>query len=321
LLEWNRRTNCWLPLARPPPGRNGAGAPPRLHHGPRGQGGPEPGGARRPAASHDRPDAPLAPPLAPPPTDGEGAARQDSPNAATLLLRHHPRPPCGRRWYRSAVKIRVRGGTPRNHPLSYSGRRRAAPTNRWPLASDGPSAERRIVGPCRHWRPRGRSVGAYRAGVAVGGSQSAPYNLGAGRQCSPARLCSVSWAGTVSRIASGARLRRLRGHRAGRSQSAVRCTLGGCSRSAIAQCPRARRPVELGRACGQVARPRAACSDARLTPRPVPDDPAIGAVTWPVAMAPRIGRNAGRWLQSQSESGGPDHGPEGDHGRRAEPNQ
>ncbi len=50
-----------------------------------------------------------------------------------------------------------------------------------------------------------------------------------------------------------------------------------------------------------------------------PDDPASGAVTWPVAVAPRIGRNAGRWLQSQSESGGPDHGPKGVHGRRAEP--
>jgi hypothetical protein len=52
-----------------------------------------------------------------------------------------------------------------------------------------------------------------------------------------------------------------------------------------------------------------------------PDDPASGAVTWPVAVAPRIGRNAGRWLQSQSESGGRDHGLEGDHGRRAEPDQ
>jgi len=50
-----------------------------------------------------------------------------------------------------------------------------------------------------------------------------------------------------------------------------------------------------------------------------PDDPASGTVIWPVALAPRIGRNAGRWAQSLSESGGPDHGPEGDHGRRAEP--
>ena len=142
--------------------------------------------------------------------------------------------------------------------------------------------------------------------VAVDGSPSAPYNLGAGRQCSPARLCAVSWAGTAGRIASGARLRRPRGHRAGRGQSAVRCTLGGCSRSAFAQCSRARRPVELGRACGKVACPRAACLKRSFHAAASGlDDPASGTVTWPAAVAPRIGRNAGRWPQSLSESGGP----------------
>jgi hypothetical protein len=228
----------WAPLA----GRAGAGR------------------ARRPAASPARPDAALdsLPRSRRRHLGWGGGSSQDTLSAATPLLRHHPRPPCGRGWCRSAGKSGVRGGTPRDHPLSYSGRRRAVPTSRWPWASDGPSAEQRIVGPHRHWRPRGRSVGAGRAVVAVGGSPSAPYTLGAGRQCNPARLCAVSWAGSVSRIASGARLRRLRGHRAGRSQSAVRCTLGGCPRSAIAQCSRARRPVELGRACGQVACPRAA---------------------------------------------------------------
>ena len=50
-----------------------------------------------------------------------------------------------------------------------------------------------------------------------------------------------------------------------------------------------------------------------------PDDQASGTVTRPVAAAPRIGRNAGRWLQSQSESGWRAHGPDVDHGRRAEP--
>jgi len=156
--------------------------------------------------------------------------------------------------------------------------------------------------------------------VAVGGSPSAPYNLGAGRQCSPARLCAVSWAGTAGRIASGARLRRPRGHRAGRGQSAVRCSLGGCSRSAFAQCSRASRPDELGRACGQVACPRAACLERSLHGAASGlDDPASGRVTWPAAVAPRIGRNAGRWLQSQSESGWRAHGPDVDHGRRAEP--
>ena len=71
---------------------------------------------------------------------------------------------------------------------------------------------------------------------------------------------------------------------------------------------------------------RTGCAPACGTPRTLakrrgqwPDDPASGAVTRPAAVAPRIGRNAGRWLQSQSESGWPDHGPNGDHGRRAEP--
>ncbi len=46
---------------------------------------------------------------------------------------------------------------------------------------------------------------------------------------------------------------------------------------------------------------------------------ANGLLTLPVAASPRIGRNTGRWLQAQSESGSQAHGPDGDHGRRAEP--
>ncbi len=140
--------------------RNGAGAPPRIHHGPRGPGRQEPGGpAGSPLATSD-PTLPPAPPSAPPPSDWEGSAHQDTPDAATFLLCHHPRPPCGRGWCRSAGRSGVRGGTPRNHPLSYSGRRRAVPTSLWPWASDGQPLERLIVGSCRYWRPRGRSVGA-----------------------------------------------------------------------------------------------------------------------------------------------------------------
>ena len=82
-----------------------------------------------------------------------GGGSHDTLHAATLLLRHHTRPPWGRGWSRSAGKSWVRGGTPRDHPLSYSGRRRAVLTSRWPWASDGPSAEQRIVGSHRHWRP------------------------------------------------------------------------------------------------------------------------------------------------------------------------
>ena len=175
------------------------------------------------------------------------------------------------------------------------------------------AADRRLASPLA---ARGRSVGAGRAVVAVGGSPSAPYTLGAGRQCSPARLCAVSWAGSVSRIASGARLRRTRGHRAGRSQSAIGCTPGGGPRTALAQCSRARWPDEPG------PHLRTGCVPACSMPHwrcQWPDDPASGSVTRPVALAPRIGRNMGRWLQSQSESGWPDHGPNGVHGRRAEP--
>jgi hypothetical protein len=60
LLEWARRMDCGLLLARPPPGlhRGGrGGAQPHLHHGPRGPGGPEPERARRRTTSPVRPSA------------------------------------------------------------------------------------------------------------------------------------------------------------------------------------------------------------------------------------------------------------------------
>ncbi len=208
LLERDRRTNCGLPLARPPPGRNGAGAPTRLRQEPRGLGGQEAGGPGRTTAGRDCPDA--APTWHLPWRRRQRTGRGRTPgftNATTLPL---PSP--------STAPVRS-GMVPQcgQEPGTWGD---TVPTSRWPWASDGPSAERRIVGPCRHWRPRGRSVGAGRAGVAVGGSPSVPYTLKAGRQCSPARLCVVSWAGTVGLIASGARaarLRRLRGHQAWRS--------------------------------------------------------------------------------------------------------
>ena len=272
LLEWDRWANCRGLPARPSPVGNGGGDPSRTPRGHCWPGGPELGG---PAGRRLLPLVPTLPPTPPLPRSRRrrlrrgGGGSPDTLPAATLLLRRRTRPPWGRGWSRSAGTSWVRGGTPRNHPLSYSGRRRAVLTSRWPWASDGPSAEQRIVGSHRHWRPRGRSVGAGRAVVAVGGSPSAPYTLGAGRQCSPARLCAVSWAGSVSRIASGARLRRPRGHWAGRSQSAIGCTPGGGPRTAIAQCSRARWPIEPGRTCGQVARPRAACLAAHQAARPV----------------------------------------------------
>ncbi len=100
--------------------------------------------------------------------------------------------------------------------------------------------------------------------------------FGAGRQCNPDRLSTDSWAGAVSRIAS-ARLRLLRGHPAGRSQSAASSTPGGCVLSATDRCSRARGQVKLGRTCGRawvhVRRGR----DAQLTLR------ASGLITQPVA--------------------------------------
>ena len=62
----------------------------------------------------------LAPPSALPSTVRTGAARQDSPTPPRFLIRHHPRPPCGRGWCRSAGKSRVRGGTPRDLSLSLT---------------------------------------------------------------------------------------------------------------------------------------------------------------------------------------------------------
>ena len=168
-------------LARPLPGCNGAGAPPRLRQEPRGPGGQEEGGAGRTGASRDRHDAAPAWHLSRRRRQRTGWGRTPGfANAATL-----PPPSPSTAPVRSGLVQQCwqEQGTWGDTPtLSHSGRRRAVPTSRWPWASDGPCAEQRIVGPHRHWRPRGRSVGAGRAVVAIGGSPSAPYTLGAGRQ-------------------------------------------------------------------------------------------------------------------------------------------
>jgi hypothetical protein len=75
------------------------------------------------------------------------AATLPHPSPSTAPVRQGLVPQCGQEpgtW----------GDTPRPVALSHSGRRRAVLTSRWPWASDGPFAERRIVGPCRHWRSR-----------------------------------------------------------------------------------------------------------------------------------------------------------------------
>ena len=117
------------------------------------------GAGRGPQARRLLQLVPTLHPTSPPPRSRRrhlrrgGSGPLDTLPAATLLLRRHTRPPWGRCWSRSAGKSWVRGGTPRDHPLSHSGRRRAVLTSRWPWASDGPSAEQRIVGSHRHWRP------------------------------------------------------------------------------------------------------------------------------------------------------------------------
>jgi hypothetical protein len=107
----------------------------------------------------------LAPSSAPPSTVWTGGARQESPTPPRFLIRHHPRPPCGRGWCRSAGKSRVRGGTPRDLWLSLT----LAGVGQCSLAdglgrqtgrsrSAGSSARVATGG------PGGRSVGAGRAG-------------------------------------------------------------------------------------------------------------------------------------------------------------
>ena len=147
--------------------------------------------------------------------------------------------------------------------------------------------------------------------------------FGARRRCARPILCAVCWAGTVvldrqrraAASAAGtpgrARPVSFRMHPRGWPEDGISTVLPGpvAGRAGAA-------PADRLRACVQHA--------SLLTKRrgQRPDDPASGSVTVvtrPVALAPRIGRNMGRWLQSQSESGWPDHGPNGVHGRRAEP--
>ena len=107
----------------------------------------------------------LAPPSALPSTVRTGAARQDSPTPPRFLIRHHPRPPCGRGWCRSAGKSRVRGGTPRDLSRSLT----LAGVGQCSLA-DG------------HGRQAGRSRSAgSSARVATGGPGG--RSVGAGRAC------------------------------------------------------------------------------------------------------------------------------------------
>ncbi len=101
-----------------------------------------------------------------------------------------------------------------------------------------------IAGPYRHSSPRGRAVGRVRAGTVAVGSPSAPFcepSVGGSGAVAPGPACVLS-AGPSPwwRTASGARLRRSRGHRAGRGQSAgpsspagVRLVSGGKSLSGL----------------------------------------------------------------------------------------
>jgi hypothetical protein len=160
--------------------------------------------ATRPPSAPPRPPAP---PSALPLAAGVGAAGPITTSLAFASLRHHPCPPCGRGWCSSAGKICCMwGGYPiTTHSPSLAG------VGQCPLAnghgpSDGQPLVCQLSCPRRHWRPQGHSVGAGRACAAVGRSPSAPCTLRGRAAVHPARLCAVSWAGTVCRTASGARL-------------------------------------------------------------------------------------------------------------------
>ena len=126
------------------------------------------GRAGRRTAGPARPASAATATLPPPPGTSLGAAVNGpdgsrTPGFANAATLPHPSP--------STAPVRLGlvpqcgqepgtwGDTPRPVALSHSGRRRAVLTSRWPWASDGPSAERRIVGPCRHWRSRGTLSG------------------------------------------------------------------------------------------------------------------------------------------------------------------
>ncbi len=255
-------------------GCNGAGAPPRLHHGPRGPGWQEPQRARRRTTNPVRPASAFGTTLGAA-TSGRGwccrsgydqRRHAPSPSPPTAPVRPGMVQQCGQdRQYVGGYPVTTRSPT-----LASVGKCSLADGHG---PSDGLSSARRVVGPCRRWRPRGRSVGAglLGAGATVGGSPSAPYTLRGWDAAHPARLCAVSWAGAVSWIASGARLRRRRGHRAGRSQSAASSTpwVAACRRMIAALGPAGRsswavptagcwlacgRPRTLNSRCGPVAR-------------------------------------------------------------------
>jgi len=221
---------------------------------------------------------------------------------------------------RSAGKSRVRGGTPRDLSLSLTlagvgqcsladghGRQTGRPR------SSGSSARIATGGPgtlsgggssrCCRWRiavgavyPRGRE--AVQPGPLV------RRQLGGLSEPDRQRRAAASAAGTPGRARPVSIRMHPRGWPEDGISTALPCLVAGRAGAA---------PADRLRACVQHA--------SLLTKRrgQRPDDPASGSVTRPVALAPRIGRNMGRWLQSQSESGWPDHGPNGVHGRRAEP--
>ena len=191
------------------------------------------------------------------------AATLPHPSPSTAPVRPGLVPQCGQEpgtW----------GDTPRPVALSHSGRRRAVLTSRWPWASDGPFAERRIVGPCRHWRSRRTLSGGgpsrrlpltdrcrRRIPSGPGGSAARPA-------CAPS-AGRAQWAGSPA--ARGCVGRRDTGPGAVNQLSDAP---PGCDpRTAIAQRSRARWPARPGLTRRQVACSRAACLAAHQAAQPV----------------------------------------------------
>jgi hypothetical protein len=168
LLEWDRWVNCWWLPARPPPVGNGGGDPTRTPSGHRWPGGPEPGGARRPAASYRSSQRCSRPPL----HHVLGAATSCGEVAGRLIRSPPPRSSSaatlGPRGAGVGAAVRARAGYVGGHPgttrsLTLAGVGQCSladglgrQTGR--SRSAGSSARVATGG------PGGRSVGAGRAG-------------------------------------------------------------------------------------------------------------------------------------------------------------
>jgi hypothetical protein len=133
----------------------------------------------------------------------DGAAGATTTGHAFASLRHHPRPSMrpGMVPHSGQASAVCGGSTPYTRTLSeaLSGRRLALPTSQWSWAAAGLPSVCRIVGPYRHWRPLGRSVGRAEPALPLADRRQRRVFFGAGCRCTrPA--CAPSAGLTMGRI-------------------------------------------------------------------------------------------------------------------------